>query len=200
MALSSSDLAIISDEPEQKAGPTEKPLARAEDIERRMEEYRQKHPNRGLRAHAAALVPYARIAAAVLTSRESPKEPAPFHFLVGSEEEVGYDVIDAQMKEFYRTMFKTGLLEKAMDEVDKTFQQFHVEKFFAVTFGRYIKNGLAGTGRAERIERLVAEMLEEKGQALTEENAAPYKAELEEQMKPTPENFKKWADAFMVGR
>lgn len=128
------------------------------------------------------------------------KEPAPFHFLIGSEEEVGYDVIDAQMKEFYRTMFKTGLLEKAMDEVDKTFQQFHVEKFFAITFGKYIKNGLSGRGRAERIDRLVAEMLREKGLPLTEENVAPRRAFFDQQMKPTPENFKKWADAFMVGR
>lgn len=128
------------------------------------------------------------------------KEPAPFHFLIGSQEKVYDDVIDAQMKEFYRTMFRTGLLEEAMNEVDKTFQQFHVEKYFAVSYGKYIKNGLTGTGRTERINRLVAQALTEKGLPLTEENAAPLRAVLEERMKPTPENFKKWADVFMIGR
>jgi hypothetical protein len=128
------------------------------------------------------------------------KKPAPFHFLIGSQEEVYVDVIDAQMKEFYRTMFRTGLLEEAMDEVDKTFQQFHVEKYFAISYGKYIKNGLTGTGRTERIDRLVAQALAEKGLPHTEENAAPLLIVLEERMKPTPENFKKWADVFMVGR
>lgn len=127
-------------------------------------------------------------------------QPAPFHFLIGSEEKVYDNVIDAQMKEFYRTMFRTGLFEEALGQVDKTFQRFHVEKHFAVSYGRYIKNGLTGGGRAARINRLVEERLTKKGLPLTEANIAPLRAALEEQMKPTPENFKKYANIFMIGR
>ena len=128
------------------------------------------------------------------------EEPAPFHFLIGSQEVVYDDVIDAQIKEFYRTMFRTSLLEEAMNQVDKTFQQFHVEKYFAVSYGKYIKNGLTGGGRAARINRIVEETLTKKGLPRTEENMAPLRAVLEEQMKPTLENFKKYADVFMIGR
>lgn len=128
------------------------------------------------------------------------KEPSPFHFLIGSPEEVYDNVINAQMKEFYRTMFRTGLLEEAMKEVDETFQQFHVEKHFATSYGKYIRNGLIGTGRSTRINKIVEETLTEKGLPLTEQNMAPIRAALERQMKPTAENFKKYADVFMIGR
>jgi hypothetical protein len=82
-------------------------------------------------------------------------KPCPFYFLIGPDKVVAAGDIDEAMPAFYRTMLGTNSLDEAMAKISKEFRQFHCERFFYVTFAKYLKNACLGAGGARRVERLV---------------------------------------------
>lgn len=93
------------------------------------------------------------------------QEPCPFYFLIGSDELVAAGYIDDAMRRFYIELNRSNSLDQAMKKVDAKFKQFHAEKFFYVTFAKYMKRACIGSGAQRRIERLMTEVIE--GGALT---------------------------------
>lgn len=83
------------------------------------------------------------------------EEPCPFYFLIGPDEPVSAGDIDDMMKHFYLELGRTNSLDKAMKKVDTQFKQFHAEKFFYITFAKYMKRACIGTGAQRRVEHLV---------------------------------------------
>ena len=46
-----------------------------------------------------------------------------------------------------------------MKEIGEQFHQFHSEKFFCISFGKYIKTGCMGNSSKRQVERLVSEVI-----------------------------------------
>lgn len=126
-------------------------------------------------------------------------EPSPFYFLIGSENEVTAGEIDEAMKKFYRALFQSSSLENAMKQVDERFKQFHVEKMFCVSFGRYIKQQCIGSGRAARVDKLLSELVKD-GMPPNRENLRKTRKKLKQLVKPSKASFEKFANLFMHGR
>jgi len=85
---------------------------------------------------------------------------APFYFLIGASNDVSAGYIDEAMCRFYRKLFDLRSLDDAMTEVDNEFKQFHSERFFCVSFGKYIRRACMGRGAANRVERLVSKVFD----------------------------------------
>lgn len=88
------------------------------------------------------------------------EEPCPFYFLIGSDEPVSSGYIDDAMKLFYLELNRSNSLDDAMKKVDAKFKQFHAEKFFYITFAKYMKHACMGAGAQRRVERLLTEVVE----------------------------------------
>lgn len=88
------------------------------------------------------------------------EDPCPFYFLIGSEFEVPAGYIDDALKEFYIELNRQNSLDDAMMKIDAKFRQFHAEKFFFVTFAKYMKNACMGAGAQRRVERLLTEVVQ----------------------------------------
>lgn len=80
--------------------------------------------------------------------------PAPFYFLLGSQDELYSVDIRAEMPEFYRTLCETHDLDRAIARV-RSCKHFIAEHLVVHALGRLIKNALTGKGRAKRIEHAV---------------------------------------------
>ncbi len=84
------------------------------------------------------------------------KRPTPFYFLIGSTTEVSAGYIQDNMVKFYRELFDERALDDAMTKVESQFQQFHSEKFFCISFGKYLKQKCAGSGASRRVENMIS--------------------------------------------
>ncbi|RRW54962.1 hypothetical protein [Pseudomonas moraviensis] len=126
-------------------------------------------------------------------------KPSPFYFLIGSEGEISAGEIDEAMKSFYRALFQSDSLQTAMGQIDKRFKQFHAEKMFCISFGRYIKQKCIGKGRNARVENLLSELFEN-GIPRNRESLRRYRKELKQLTRPNKAAFQKFADIFMHGR
>jgi len=87
-------------------------------------------------------------------------QPCPFYFLIGADEPVEAGYIDEVMKLFYLELNQKKSLDCAMNKIDPQFEQFHVEKFFLVTFAKYMKNYCMGAGAKQRVENLLTGVVE----------------------------------------
>lgn len=125
--------------------------------------------------------------------------PSPFYFLIGSQVEVSAGEIDETMKKFYRALFADGSLKSAMSQLSEKFQQYHVEKMFCISYGRYIKQHCIGKGRMARIEKLLTEVFDN-GVLRNRESVRRYRKELKRMVRPNKNSFKMFADIFMHGR
>ncbi|QBY55494.1 hypothetical protein [Cupriavidus oxalaticus] len=85
--------------------------------------------------------------------------PCPFYFLIGSNRTVSAGYIDDTMCRFYQRLFDERNLDEAMREVDEEFKQFQAEKFFCITFGKYMRRACMGKGANERVEKLISAAL-----------------------------------------
>lgn len=88
------------------------------------------------------------------------EEPCPFYFLIGSDEQISAGYIRDAMKLFYLELNRRNSLDDAMRKVDAKFKQFHAEKFFFITFAKYMKSACMGSGAKRRVERLLTEVVE----------------------------------------
>lgn len=82
----------------------------------------------------------------------------PFLHLVGPEETESAGTIQASMPGFYRALFMHGSIEAGVNALPKSFRLFYAEKVLVISFLRYLVVGTRGTGKAERIERLLTEL------------------------------------------
>lgn len=126
--------------------------------------------------------------------------PCPFYFLIGSQDEVPAGVIDDQMKEFYKALYGTGDLDAAMSRLDDRFKQFLAEKFFAMTYGRYLKRKCSGKGLQERRERLISEALDEHKLPRTPQNIKAVRSHIKKMAQPSKASFDFFAQRFLHGR
>jgi hypothetical protein len=88
------------------------------------------------------------------------KRPAPFYFLIGSTTEVSAGYIQENMVGFYRELFDQRSLDDVMAHVESQFQQFHSEKFFCITFGKYLKQKCVGSEASRRVENMISNVFE----------------------------------------
>lgn len=126
-------------------------------------------------------------------------QPSPYYFLIGSDNEVPAGQIDDLMKNFYKTLFTSNSLNLAMQHVPESFKQFHVEKFFCISFGRYIKHRCIGKGGAARLEALVSSAFE-RGMPRNRDNLRKLRKSAKKMIKPSKATFDKYANVFMHGR
>lgn len=87
------------------------------------------------------------------------RNPTPFFFLVGSDHTVSAGYIDERMRLFYQALFRDQSLDRAMQEVQSRFKQFHAEKFFCSAFAGYIRRKCMGRGASQRIEAMVSQAI-----------------------------------------
>jgi len=83
------------------------------------------------------------------------KRPVPFYFLIGSTTEVSSGYIQENMVGFYRDLFDQRALDDVMAHIESQFQQFHSEKFFCISFGKYFKQKCVGSGASRRVENMI---------------------------------------------
>lgn len=126
-------------------------------------------------------------------------KPSPFYFLIGSDTKISAGQIDEVMKNFYRDLFNSNSLQIAMKQVDEQFKQFHVEKMFCVSFGRYIKQQCMGQGRNNRVEKLLSELVVG-GIPNNKESLINSRKALKRLIKPSKATFERFAKVFMHGR
>lgn len=86
------------------------------------------------------------------------RTPCPYYFLVGSDRTVSAGYIEDTMRLFYRKLFDERNLDVAMKEVSEGFKQFHAEKFFCISFAKYIRRTCMGSGANARVERMISEV------------------------------------------
>lgn len=84
------------------------------------------------------------------------QRPAPFYFLIGSQDEITGGALRKEMPEFYRVLFVTNNLEAAIANAPSC-KTFHAEKLLAVSFAKYLKRGCMGMHRMERVDRMISE-------------------------------------------
>ncbi|MBU9380548.1 hypothetical protein [Burkholderia gladioli] len=80
--------------------------------------------------------------------------PTPFLFLIGSEGEIKQGRLKDELPNFYRTMFSTGSLEKALSCLPSC-RPFHAEILLAVSFGKFLRRTGFGRRRREHIEERI---------------------------------------------
>ncbi|PVX97694.1 hypothetical protein [Paraburkholderia unamae] len=80
--------------------------------------------------------------------------PAPFYFLLGSQEELYSVDMRVEMPKFYRTLCETNDLDRAVTHV-RSCKHFIAEHLVVHALGRLIKNACTGKGRTARVERAV---------------------------------------------
>lgn len=122
--------------------------------------------------------------------------PAPYYFLIGCDKEILAMDIDRRMEPFYHELLSTGSLNDAMKKVEDRFQQFHAERYFYISFGKYILKGCVGKAREERIMRLTQEVAGG-GNRRTRRRVS---ASARKMTRPTEATFTKYADKFLHGR
>jgi hypothetical protein len=126
-------------------------------------------------------------------------QPTPYYFLIGSDDEVKAGEIDEVMKRFYRVLFQSSSLRLSMEQIEERFKQFHAERFFCISFGRYIKRACLGKGRATRVENLVSGAIE-RGTPRNRENLRKLRKHAKQSIKPSKATFDRYAKIFMHGR
>lgn len=126
-------------------------------------------------------------------------EPCPFFFLIGSDREVAAGEIDRVMKLFYLQLHASGSLDKAMNEVDADFKQFHAEYFFYKTFAGYMKRACMGAGAQRRLERLLTGVVE-RGGAVNRDSLRRYRAAARKFIRQPEDAFERYASRFLHGR
>jgi hypothetical protein len=78
----------------------------------------------------------------------------PFYLLVGSEDELLQEQIRSEMRAFYRELWTSGNLDRALGQVPSC-KTYHAEKMLAVALGKFFRQACMGAGAEERIEMLV---------------------------------------------
>jgi hypothetical protein len=63
------------------------------------------------------------------------------------------------MARFYRTLYERRDLDAAVATVAPWFRVFQADKFFVVTFAKYLRHACMGKGGRARAERLLTEVL-----------------------------------------
>lgn len=126
-------------------------------------------------------------------------KPAPFYFLIGNDQLIEARAIDECMKKFYRVLFETDSLAAAMNQIEKRFKQFHVEKFLCIALGRYIKKFSMGRGADERIERYVSKRVEQ-GVVTNRESLRNARKEAKAMVRDRKGLFVRYARIFMHNR
>ena len=125
--------------------------------------------------------------------------PCPFYFLIGPDELVNDNYIHTTMKLFYLELNRSNSLDAAMELVSDKFKQFHAEKFFYVSFAKYVKNACLGSGGKKRVERLLSKLTED-GKIANRENLRAARKRLKAAVK-SPENaFNRHSEQFLHGR
>ncbi|MBF0250386.1 MAG: hypothetical protein HQL35_07150 [Alphaproteobacteria bacterium] len=127
-------------------------------------------------------------------------EPCPYYFLIGAEEVVLAGQIDAVMFPFYKKLHSTGRLNSAMDLLDDKFKQFHAEKFFCISFGKYLLNSCIGKKGRDRRERLITEYFSQSNVPRTTTNLAAIRRSIKKSMKSTQTSFYRLGRVFLHGR
>jgi len=124
------------------------------------------------------------------------REPAPFLAVIGPETPVSVGEIDTGFGPFYVELLQTGDLDAAMKKLSNKFGLFLADRLFARAFASYLKQQCKGTGREERIERLLAQFLESKAaHRLTEQEARNI---IEQYTLPDQAAFERFKSRFLM--
>ena len=127
------------------------------------------------------------------------EEPCPFYFLIGADEPVPVGYIDTEVSRFYLELIRSNSLDVAMEKIEDKFRQFHAEKFFYTTFGRYMSSACMGRGAQRRVERLLTMVVE--GGAITNRASLRTLRKLAKALVRSSERaFDKYSSRFLHGR
>ena len=92
------------------------------------------------------------------------RDSAPFLGLVGPQETVTANAIDAGFDKFYEKVLESGDLVAAMAVIGSEFSLFQADRLFVNAFRDYIAKSCKGIGQVQRVERLLAEWMETKAE------------------------------------
>lgn len=127
------------------------------------------------------------------------EQPCPFYFLIGADDPVPAGYIDDSMRLFYRELIQSNSLDRAMEKIDARFRQFHSEKFFYVTFAKYMKRTCMGPGAQQRVESLITGAFE-RGVVHNRETLRMLRKNAKVLVKSQEHAFNKRAVEFLHGR
>lgn len=129
-------------------------------------------------------------------------ELTPFHFLLGSQDEVTAGQIIDQMERFYKNLIDNVSVTEAYASIDKKFDLFIAERHFAMAIGRYFKRVCMGKGRRERVERLTTEAkaaFNNQGIVVNRQMLKKIRKEAKFTVKPSKRVFDRFARSFLHG-
>ncbi len=121
---------------------------------------------------------------------------APFLALVGPQERVTAGEIDDGFPAFYGELLGSGDIAAAHAKLSPKFALFLSDRLFLHAFATFLQQSCKGVGRAERIERLLAEFLERDAAQKIDETTA--RRIIEDYTMPNANAFERFKRVFLV--
>jgi hypothetical protein len=121
--------------------------------------------------------------------------PAPFFALLGPEVEVSGQECDC-ISMFYNELLRTGDTERAQAKLSEKFGLFLAERLFIRGYADYVQKHTRGSGRRERLEKLLSQATAIYGS--TRGSLAELRRKIKERLKPDPSSFERMKHRFLM--